>query len=238
MGIYWLRQSEPDVPPGNAWLSRAEVERLAGIRFPKRSADWRLGRWTAKCAVAAYLGVPRSPQELARIELRPEPCGAPVVFISDCAAGVAVSLSHSAGHALSAVAPEGVALGCDLELIETREQSFVESYFTESEAALIEQTNPEERARLLALLWSAKESTLKAVRTGLRQDTRSVEVSSPGVLPCQADEWQQLQVRYLDKSVYCGWWRSDGRFVETLVAATPAYPLPLSVRSLDPEHAR
>ena len=38
------------------WLSAAEIDQMTGLRFPKRRREWRLGRWTAKHAVAACLG--------------------------------------------------------------------------------------------------------------------------------------------------------------------------------------
>ena len=53
----WLTTSAPEVPPGDAWLSARERAVLAGLRLAKRRDDWRLGRWTAKTAVAAWLGV-------------------------------------------------------------------------------------------------------------------------------------------------------------------------------------
>ncbi len=76
------------------------------------------------------------------------------------------------------VAPAGVSLGCDLEVIEPRSAAFVTDYFTRNEQALVERTSKEERPRLVTLLWSAKESALKALHVGLRLDTNSVEVLS------------------------------------------------------------
>ena len=58
MDVYWLEQSEADVPTADDWLSENEVARLNSLRVAKRRADWRLGRWTAKCAVAASLKLP------------------------------------------------------------------------------------------------------------------------------------------------------------------------------------
>src|SRR3954470_9820231 len=52
----WLTLSRADVPPGDAWLGERERATLAALRVPKRRADWRLGRWTAKAALAAWLG--------------------------------------------------------------------------------------------------------------------------------------------------------------------------------------
>ena len=57
-GRHWLEQTEADLPAANDWLSAGERLRLDGMRFAKRHADWRLGRWTAKRALAAYLNLP------------------------------------------------------------------------------------------------------------------------------------------------------------------------------------
>src|SRR5208283_1427289 len=73
MDVYWLEQAESDVPVENHWLSAGEAARLEALHIAKRRVDWRLGRWAAKRAVAAYLDVPRHLQSLANIEIRPAP---------------------------------------------------------------------------------------------------------------------------------------------------------------------
>ena len=176
---YWLEQSEADLPAGNDWLSASEVERLNAMRFPKRRADWRLGRWTAKRAVSAYLNMLGDHQALPNIEIRPAASGAPEAFIADRPASAAISLSHCNGNALCAVAPFGTALGCDLELVEPRSDAFVADYFTAEEQELVAQASAADRSFFSTLLWSAKESALKALHEGLRLDTRSVTVSLP-----------------------------------------------------------
>ena len=51
MNVYWLEQTEEDLPAEDDWLNASEMARLSGMRFPKRRVDWRLGRWTAKRAL-------------------------------------------------------------------------------------------------------------------------------------------------------------------------------------------
>ena len=179
MNVYWLEQTEADVSAEDDWLSANEAARLSRLRFPKRRADWRLGRWTAKRAVSAYLKTPPRPPDLAAIEIRPAPSGAPEVFIANRPADCTVSISHRGGVAACAVGQAGATLGCDLELVEPRSEAFIADYFTPEEQALVAQSDAADRFRLVALLWSAKESALKALRAGLRLDTRSVIVT-PG----------------------------------------------------------
>jgi 4'-phosphopantetheinyl transferase len=210
--VYWLQQGERDVPPDDAWLSAGEAARLAGMRFPKRRTDWRLGRWTAKRALAAYLGIAGQ-----RIEIRTAASGAPEAFVSGEPAPAAISLSHRGGSALCAVAPAGAALGCDLELVEPRSAAFAADYFTAEEQALVAGVPAADRMRLITLIWSAKESGLKALREGLRLDTREIAVF-PQLSGGEA--WLPLECHSAGRR-FQGWWQPDGMLVRTLVADPP-----------------
>jgi len=239
METHWLEQTEADLPLHDDWLSADEAVLLSRMRFAKRRADWRLGRWTAKRAAAAYLNLPSDPHALREIEVRPAPSGAPELFLANSPAPVAISISHRDGIAVCAIAMGGAALGCDLELIEPRSDSFVADYFTSEEQELLSREPEEDRPRLVTLLWSAKESALKALRQGLRVDTRCVAAMfgtrtdhEPGADGFgQATEllrWHPLQVRYADGETLHGWWQSAGHLVRTLVALpAPIAPIPL-----------
>ena len=220
MDVFWLEQRLGDVPATDEWLSPPERERLLTFRIPKRRADWRLGRWTAKQAVANLYGI----VDLPRIEIVADPSGAPRVLLDHEAAGVTISLSHRAGTGACAVAEQG-AVGCDLEVIEVRAQSFLEDYFTTDEMAMVEHAG-RDGAKLSTLLWSAKESALKAIREGLRRDTRSVSV---GRIALQAQAgWNTLSVRSDSGESFEGWWYEADGLVRTLVAA-PAPSMPASL---------
>ena len=81
LNVYWLEQTEADLPPGNDWLSSDESLQLDRLRFAKRRADWRLGRWTAKRAMALCLGISERPEALAKIQICATPSGAPEVVL-------------------------------------------------------------------------------------------------------------------------------------------------------------
>jgi 4'-phosphopantetheinyl transferase len=249
MNVYWLEQTEADVPAENGWLSEKEALFLGTLRFAKRRADWRLGRWTAKCALSVYLDVPARHDILQKLEIRPAPSGAPEVFFGDLAASVTISLSHRSGRAICAVATSDVEMGCDLEIVEPRSDAFVADYFAVEEQALVASAAESDRDRLLALLWSAKESTLKALRAGLRLDTRCVIVT-PLVESFDVIGWSPLQVRhtgsgdagdrYIEErctedrcpevQVFHGWWQQAGDIMRTVVAEpAPKLPIPLRV---------
>ena len=103
-------------------------------------------------------------------------------------------MTDRADWAVCMVAPRGLAVGSDLELVEARTDAFVRDWFTPAERDLVLRRRDRATRDLLAnLVWSAKESALKVLETGLRRDTRSVEVD---VVETDGDErWARLVVR-------------------------------------------
>jgi phosphopantetheinyl transferase len=228
MDVYWVEQSEADVPENNEWLGPSELLRLDHLRFPKRRREWRLGRWTAKCAVAMVQDRPRLFNSLADLEIRSAPSGSPEVFVYNQPVDLTISISHRAGLAVCAIACGRVKLGCDLEFIEPHSQSFVEDYLTNEEQRRVAQTSSEDRARMVALLWSGKESTLKAMRVGLRVDTRCITVQPSEVRT--VSQWTALKTLSTASDAFDGWWRQANYWVQTLVAdPQPRAPVQLAV---------
>ena len=142
MNVYWLEQKQADVPLDDDWLSPFEADRLSQMFIRKRRDDWRLGRWTAKRALAARACRLAHSWVLAAIEIRAAQSGAPEVFVNKHPADATISLSHRAGIGLCVVAPAGVGLGCDLELIEPHSDAFIADYFTDEEQALTARATP------------------------------------------------------------------------------------------------
>ncbi len=229
MNVYWLEQTEADVPAEDNWLSANEAVCLNGLHFAKRRADWRLGRWTAKRALSVYLAVPSLPEIFQKVDIRPAPSGAPEAFFNSQPAAVTISLSHRAGVAICTVATSRAKLGCDLEVVEPRSDAFVADYFSVEEQALLARVSAAERDRLLALLWSGKESALKALRAGLRLDTRSVIVE-PLAASCGLKGWRPLRVRHTGGHLFHGWYQHTDSIVRTVVCAPPPDPpIPLKI---------
>ncbi len=224
--VYWLTRSELDLPADVDWLSPGEVAVVSKLTMPKRERDWLLGRWTAKQALASWpdFGVPWPGS--AHLEIRAADDGAPEAFLDAEPLPLSLSISHSGGRALCALSEEG-AVGCDLEHVETRSELFVHDYFTPAEQELVASWPEADRPLYENLIWSAKESALKALRLGLRADSRSVEVSL--LASGKEDGWRRLEVRRPDDgTTFAGWWRRDGGFVITLVTPPPhQVPVPL-----------
>ena len=230
------------VPEDDAWLTTAERAILDRFRVTKRAADWRLGRWVAKEAVARALG--RGPEGGSWTHARHgDDRGAPAPSEIEILAGpgggprsrllaqgewppVSVSLSHSAGTGFAAAAVGTLRIGCDVEEISPRSDAFVSDYFTAEEAAWIRAGGDEraprpERHVRANLIWSAKESALKALGEGLRKDTRSVVVGveEPDAegLAGTDDSWRSLRVTSARGERFAGWWRVADGLVWTVV---------------------
>jgi 4'-phosphopantetheinyl transferase len=223
--IYWTLadRARAGLQNPEAFLSPAERKKLATLRFPKRRDEWLLGRWGAKSLARSLPDFHEFP--LAEVEIRNTPEGVPFISISHgtCPAH-SLSISHSGEFAFCALTlGEGLAIGADLERVEPRTDEFVEDYFTPVERDLVNSCPPEAKGLVATLIWSAKESMLKALQVGLRWDTRQVEVSKIDRLGEKKDaqvSWQALHVRASKSGTgdWCAWWQCRGGFLLTLAA--------------------
>jgi 4'-phosphopantetheinyl transferase len=200
------------------WLSPSERARLAAMRFPRRRHDFRRGRWTAKRALLCALGeTPHEPlAALAEIDICADDRGAPHALQRGRALPCDLSLSHRAGAALCVIGGRGTRVGCDVEWIEARSPAFERCFLAESERRWLDAQPGATRARAANLLWSAKESALKALHIGLDVDTRSVLVRFSSV----EDRGFRVSVPGFETPLY-GRWRTRGRWIWTLASPEP-----------------
>jgi 4'-phosphopantetheinyl transferase len=212
--VTWLTQVQADLPGSQTWLSSGERARLDRMQVPKRRNDFLLGRWTAKRVMAALLGG----RAYAEIDVRASGDGSPQAYVDGVASRWSVSLGHSAGRAIAVVRPSGL-IGADIERVEPRSQGLVDDFFTPDEVAWVAARAPAERDRSIAVIWSAKESALKALRRGLREDTRHVHVG--GVDDRSGATWSPLRVAVTGAPPLSGWWRFDAGFAITIVGSDP-----------------
>ncbi len=211
-----------DLPAHDEWLTGPEAARLQGFAYTKRREEARLGRWTAKQALALVTGSDRDAASLRELVVRNASDGAPEVFVGEQRAPLSISMTDRADWAVCTVVEGHNDLGCDLELVEPRSAAFVRDWFTEAERALVA-ASPDEHDLLANLIWSAKESALKVLRTGLRRDTRSVEVEL-GDGGLAGDAWSPLVVTTAEGERYEGWWHRFGEFVLTFAARDATGP--------------
>lgn len=222
--IDWLLQNGAGRPAPERFLGPAELERLAGITVARRRDDWLLGRWAAKQLLRGWLhratGAAPDPRELTILS---DPDGAPRVELGAALCAVQpprLSISHSGGRALCALAAGPAALGADIERVEPRGAGFAEDYFTPAELALLGAAPAGASDALATAIWSAKEAALKLSRHGLRADTRAVCCLPAGP---PAPRWQPVAVASeLWPGPLHGWWRLADDVVLTIVAAPGA----------------
>lgn len=254
MMIHWLVQSLADHPdlargiPPPGLLSPIESARLASLRSAKRRRDWLLGRWTAKQLLQSTLG-----QEfglslpLSAYTIENDAMGAPLAEFDPNSAGqdvtagctlepdgLSLSISHSGDQAFCALSLLGDAhIGADIERIEERSEAFMHDYFTADEIAAVEVAPAGLQSTVVTLIWSAKEATLKALRLGLRADTRRVscpialDVTGLGDVPL-GYLWTRFAIQVepalwaqagLAARQYAtpGWWQIMSNYALTLV---------------------
>ncbi|MGZ6797327.1 MAG: 4'-phosphopantetheinyl transferase family protein [Nocardioidaceae bacterium] len=225
----WLARGEHEVPQSTDWLSPGEADAVGRIRFTKRRTEFLLRRWVAKQAVTAAVGLPVDLPSLATVEVRNLPTGAPYVQVGGAPLGLDISLTDRAGWAVCLVGAGLGRLGCDVEVVEPRSAGFISDFFTGAEQAHVASLPTADRDAAANLIWSAKESALKVLQTGLRRDTRTVDVVIREPAPGASDDpeagWGRLEIRTDEGGLLPGWWRRDGTFLVT-VASEHALPAP------------
>ncbi len=211
------------------WLTAHEREHLGSIRFTKRRTEYLTRRWTTKQSVATVLGLDRTLESVARVEVRHRDSGAPYVLLDGGPADVDVSMSDRSGWAVCLVGPPGSSasgtLGIDLEVVEPRTDAFVADFFTAAEHDYVRSLDDvADRHEAANLIWSAKEAALKVQQVGLRVDTRTVEVTLDGRDRGErTDGWRPMTITGHNGAMP-GWWRRDGVFLLTIAFAAPSDP--------------
>ncbi len=223
--MWWLARGEEHLPGDRSWLSESETDYVDGKRFTKRRIEFLVARWAAKQALGRVLSTPLTIEGLRRIEVRHAASGAPVACLDGEPVNLQISLTDRAGWAVCLVGTGPGRLGCDLELVEPRSDAFVRDYLTAAERRYVDAAADVTARNLAAnLVWSAKESGLKVLTTGLRRDTRSVEVTATTA----GNAWARLTVRAVEGPEFPGWWRRFGEFILT-VAAEEGLPAPVAL---------
>ncbi len=155
-----------------AHLMLNQAERDFWYKLPEkggRRADWLLGRIAAKDALRQWVkqtfNLELAP---ADIEILATDLGKPFVRCPELEAMgwlPDVSISHSRGYIVAAVAPMNMHVGIDLERLDIpRPDDWLIGAFTAQELALVSQFN-----RVITVgFWCAKEAVAKALGTGLK----------------------------------------------------------------------
>ncbi|ANK95411.1 MULTISPECIES: 4'-phosphopantetheinyl transferase family protein [Rhizobium] len=164
---------------GERWivsLSSNERERAATYRFERDRTSFIAGRYLLRQVLSAHT------------ETRPDK----VVLLADAHGKLTVegrdtlqfSLSNADGLVAVAVASECERVGIDCERADAEiEAAALESYCSPDERRWLDQLPAGEGPRAAIALWTLKESHLKALGVGLREDPRSVAFSWQDGIP-------------------------------------------------------
>lgn len=229
--IHWLVCPAEECPALQSgappdFLSPSERQAYARFRVDKRRREWLLGRWAAKRLLQlsdqAYRDL-----ALDAISVGNDPDGAPFLCVQGQGRlSLSLSISHRQERAFCALCAS-LPVGADIEHVEAHAPSFVQDYFTVREADRVFSAPAQRRDVLATVIWSAKEAVLKAVRLGLRVDTRAVEVcriqgleqdEGAGEPSLDPETWYEMRIASTlpDAPRFDAWWRPDGDYVLTL----------------------
>jgi 4'-phosphopantetheinyl transferase len=186
LGLWHLTET-----PAQLWPQLAQAADYAPLLPARadgpRQAQWLAGRVLVQHLLAAAGAPPAS--------LRNDEAGRPFLLGS---APLAVSLSHSGEWAAALLAPAGMGVGIDIELVRDKAQRIARKFLNEPESVLLESIilagspGPLARQELYSLLWSAKETLYKLAgqrgiifRDNLLLDLPAGPWPVPGTLPAR-----------------------------------------------------
>jgi 4'-phosphopantetheinyl transferase len=144
-------------------LRAEDLARAPAARSPRAERDWQVSRALLSAALAAW------------------PRGADPVL----------SLAHSRGHAVAALAPPGWRVGVDLESIRPRDFTALARWCcTPEEQAALAACDAATQPRVFYLLWTLKEAFIKAAGLRFPADMRTVGLLPSGELPGEPGGWR------------------------------------------------
>ncbi|NYT34695.1 4'-phosphopantetheinyl transferase superfamily protein [Rhizobium sp. WYCCWR 11128] len=161
-------------------LSPDELERAATYRFERDRASFVAGRYLLRKLLSVQTGispskVPLSPDRHGKLRL--EGRERPQFSLANTDGLVAVAVASGCDH-----------LGIDCERVDTEiEAAAVDNYCSADERRWLMELPASERTRAAIALWTLKESHLKALGVGLREDPRNVAFSWKDGIPVMVD---------------------------------------------------
>ncbi len=150
-----------------------EHKRYESFRTDVRKVSFLLGRYCAKKAIASLYNI----QSLNQIYIDSGIFNQPVIKLPNIP-NMRVSISHDGVSAVALAFPEEHPMGIDIESIDGDKILEVSAHFTLHEKTLYQGLN-HSKTEIDTILWTAKESLSKALKTGL---TTGLEIMELGTL--------------------------------------------------------
>ncbi len=174
--LHWVTPAELEIHRQKyrltEWLTCSELRLLARFRSPRRQRDWLAGRLAAKQLLQrSWLGAQHaSPlRDFLKMEILQDADGAPELHMTQRKRyALALSIAHSAGHALAAVGRSS--MGVDLELTRLVRADLARRILSKRESAHASS------ACDLLVFWTLKEAARKAHRRRPLPPFREIEV--------------------------------------------------------------
>ncbi|WP_438432133.1 4'-phosphopantetheinyl transferase family protein [Gorillibacterium sp. sgz500922] len=158
-----------------SFLHAEELDYFHELRFEKRIKSYLIGRYAAKQAFVHQIGGDR----LQQVAIKNGIFGQPVLA-SPHSSHLQVSITHCGDIGGAIAFPEACPMGIDIESISILSQSGFLSQMTNTEKGLVgklQMENGRSVAEIVTLIWSAKESLSKVLKTGLTVPFEILEVS-------------------------------------------------------------
>lgn len=171
-----------------------ERAQVAGFGSEKRRRAFALGRATARTLLAERLAV-AAPE----VPLRIAADGAPE--LDDPSLRVSIAHTATATQTLAVAAVGARPLGVDLELIRPRRPDLYTFLLHPDEYGLLEDL-PHGHEAAQVLLWTLKEATLKAMRTGFRVSPKTLRLAvepERQAATVQVEEGARWSLRYTER---------------------------------------
>jgi 4'-phosphopantetheinyl transferase len=153
------------------FLHPEEQEYFNMLKFEKRKKSYLMGRYTAKKAISAFA----NEQNLENILIQQGVFNQPV---TTCLfkQNIQVSITHCDDLGAAIAFPEALPMGIDIEKIDPCRNDVIASQMTVDEKELMK-ISPYTPDADLTLLWTAKESISKILKTGLTTPFQIFEIN-------------------------------------------------------------
>jgi 4'-phosphopantetheinyl transferase len=152
-------------------LHAVETAKFNSFQSQKRKGDFLLGRYCAKKALQAL----ESQLTLQEIHIDAGVFNQPV--IKNPKSHYQVSISHTQSSAVALVFPEEQPMGVDVEMLSAESKAVLTGQFTDQENQLV-LAYRDHIQDIVTLLWTAKESLSKILKTGLTLALHLLEVKT------------------------------------------------------------
>ncbi|PWK23890.1 4'-phosphopantetheinyl transferase superfamily protein [Arcicella aurantiaca] len=153
-------------------LHDIEYQRYRSFSTDVRKVSFLLGRYCAKKAIASLYNI----KSLNQIYIDSGIFNQPIIKLPNIP-NMRVSISHDGVSAVALAFPEEHPMGIDIESIDDEKSSEMSTHFTAHEKTLYQGMN-HAKNEIDTILWTAKESLSKALKTGLTTGLEIMELET------------------------------------------------------------